>query len=331
MTEELKNRLDAAAKQVDSFIARLFPREMHQELHKASTHLLYAGGKRIRPFLVLASCELVGGNPEVAVPFAAAIELVHNFTLIHDDIIDRDKLRRGVATVHTLYGTPMAILAGDTLFAKAFESLMAAAGSVPPKRLLKAVDVMTKATIKVCEGQAMDMEFAHRLKVSEREYLMMIGKKTAALMVAASEMGAIVGGGTPLKVNRLRKAMEAAGLAFQMVDDILGLSADEQKLGKPVGSDIREGKRTLITIYGLNHAGRAERELIFRALGNSDATQEEIREAVDVLTRLGAINYVSLRAEAYRQKAKNELKKFSPSPVRESLLALVDYIVARDR
>ncbi len=331
MTEELRSMLDASSRQVDDFITKLFPDTVNQELREASMHLLSAGGKRLRPFLVLTSCELVGGEPDKAVPFAAAIELVHNFTLIHDDIMDRDDLRRGVPTVHKIYGTPMAILAGDTLFAKAFEALLRASGDVPPRRLLKAIEAVTKATFEVCEGQALDMEFSQRLRVSEREYMRMIEKKTAALMVAASEVGAIVGGGTSQKINRLRRAMRAAGLAFQMVDDILGLSADERKLGKPVGSDIREGKRTLITIYGLNRATREEREVIFRALGNSDATPEEIREAVGVLTRLGAIEYVSSMAEVYRQRARSELKKFNICSPRERLLALIDYIVERDR
>jgi len=331
MSEELRRSLDASSKQVDDFIAKLFPETGQQDLYKASMHLLSAGGKRLRPFLVLTSCELVGGEPGKAIPLAAAIELIHNFTLVHDDIMDQDHLRRGVPTVHKLYGTPMAILAGDTLFAKAYEAALEAAEGVSPKRLLRAVEVMTNAIVEICQGQALDMMFEQRSKVSEREYMEMIAKKTAALMVAASEIGAIVGGGTPREINRLRKAMRASGLAFQMVDDVLGLSADERRLGKPVGSDLREGKRTLITIHGLNHAGMMEKELIFRALGNRDATSEEICDAVGILTSLGAIEYVSAKAEAYNKKAKTELRKFGASPPREQLLALIDYMVARDR
>jgi len=333
MSEELKRSLDLSSKQVDDFIAKLFSEagQRDQDLWKASMHLLSAGGKRLRPFLVLTSCELVGGNPGKAIPLAAAIELVHNFTLVHDDIMDQDHLRRGVPTVHKLYGTPMAILAGDTLFAKAYEAALVAAEDVSPKRLLRSVEIITKTTIEICQGQALDMQFEQRSKVSEREYMEMIAKKTAALMVAASEIGAVVGGGTPREINRLRRAMMASGLAFQMVDDVLGLSADERRLGKPIGSDLREGKRTLITIHGLGRAGTMEKDLIFRALGNRDATFEEIREAVTLLTSLGAVDYVSAKAAAYNEKAKGELRKFPASPPRERLLDLLDYVVARDR
>ncbi len=331
MIEKLRSSLDACSKQVDEFISRLLPEERQEGLYRASTHLLSAGGKRLRPFLVLTSCDLVGGDSSKAVPLAAAIELIHNFTLIHDDIMDQDELRRGVPTVHRLYGTPLAILAGDTLFAKAYESALIATEGVSLRRLLEAFEVMTKATVHICEGQALDMTFEHRSKVTEREYLEMIEKKTATLLAAAATIGGIVGGGTSREVKRLGRAMRASGLAFQMVDDILGLTADENTLGKPVGSDIREGKRTLITIHGLNHAGRTEKDLIFRALGNRDATAEEIDEAVSVLTSLGSVAYVSSKADAYNRKAKKELQKFSPSTPRELLLELLDYVVERDR
>lgn len=331
MSEGLRSSLDACSKQVDEFIGKLFPEQRPQDLYKASTHLLSAGGKRLRPFLVLTCCELVGGDSRKAVPLAVAVELIHNFTLIHDDIMDQDDLRRGVPTVHKLYGTPMAVLAGDTLFAKAYESALGAAEGVSLKRLLEAFGVMTKATVQICEGQALDMAFEHRSKVTEREYLEMIEKKTATLLAAAATMGAIVGGGTPREVDRLGRAIRASGLAFQMVDDILGLTADEKTLGKPVGSDIREGKRTLITIYGLNHVGRTEKDLIFRALGNRDATTEEIGEAMRILTAVGAIAYVSAKAEVYNRRAKAELRKFRPSASRERLLELVDFVVERDR
>jgi len=329
MSEELVKALNDSTKQVNDLLYELLPERYPKDLYKASRHLIDAGGKRVRPFLVLTCCELVGGNPLKAIPLAAAIELIHNFTLVHDDIMDQDRLRRGVPTVHVLYGVPLGINAGDMLFAKAYEAALRAQRNVKPGRLFKALDVITEATITVCEGQALDMAFEGKMKVTEREYMDMVAKKTAALLVASACVGAIAGGGKSYEVARLGRAVRASGLAFQMVDDILGLTADEKVLGKPVGSDIREGKRTLIVIHGLNHAKKLQSETILRALGNRNASLEEITKAVNTLKSLGSIDYVAAKAEAFNQRAKSELRIFPSSNACERLLTLFDYIVER--
>jgi geranylgeranyl diphosphate synthase type I len=173
LNEFLLKQLNDVTQKVNLTINQIFTQEnTPKELYNASRHLMEAGGKRLRPFLVLKSCEIVGGEIEVALPIAVAIEFIHNFTLIHDDIIDNDDKRRKVQTVHVLWGIPIAITAGDMLFAKAYEAVLynIDCKKVTSKRLLKILDEITKATILVCEGQALDILYEHKQDVSEKEY-----------------------------------------------------------------------------------------------------------------------------------------------------------------
>ncbi|MBS7620428.1 polyprenyl synthetase family protein, partial [Candidatus Bathyarchaeota archaeon] len=216
----------------------------------AARHLLESGGKRIRPYILLKSCEIVGGDPNNAISFAAAVELLHNFSLIHDDIMDNDPLRRGVPTVHVKWGIPIAITSGDLLFAKTYESILKGKKISPltHDRFIECIERITTATISICEGQAMDLSFQSS-DVGEDDYLKMIDGKTASLFKACAEIGGIVGGGESTEVRILGEFAWNSGVAFQLIDDYLGLIGDEKTLGKPVGSDIREGKKTLIIIH----------------------------------------------------------------------------------
>ena len=329
---DLLSALNESSKRVTPLIEDLLVGKQPQDLYKASKHLVEAGGKHIRPFIALESCELVGADTEKALPIAAAVELIHNFTLVHDDIMDQDNRRRGVPTVHVLYGIPLAINAGDMLFAKAYEAaLQSPTKGVPPRKTLRALEVLTEATVAICEGQAMDMAFEKRNNVSEQEYMEMIEKKTATLLAASAEVGAIVGDGSSRQITRLSHAMRASGLAFQIVDDVLGVTADEKVLGKPIGSDVREGKRTLIVYHSLKHGSKRQRSILVEALGNKDATTDKIMETIEVLKSTGSVDYALKRADVLTQKAKKELEKFPSSDARNLLMSLVDYIVARDR
>ena len=332
MSQTLIKELNDVSKEVNLTINGIFEEVKPRELYDASKHLIDAGGKRLRPFLVLKSCEIVGGEAGVALPVAAAIEFIHNFTLIHDDIMDGDEKRRNVQTVHVLWGVPIAIVAGDMLFAKAYEILLRKIDleKVPSKRIIKVLEVAAEATVSVCEGQALDMQFEKRLDVSEEEYFDMTGKKTAALLQLAAKSGAIVGGGSPMQVSRLDKFAYYAGLAFQIRDDILGLTADEGVLGKPVGGDIRDGKRTLIIIHALAHADEVQRERILSVLGNREASLSEIEDAVETIQALNSIAYAAEKAEMLEEKAKLQLSSFPPTQIRETLLSLCDYIISRE-
>lgn len=332
MNEDLMKTVDEVALKVDSMIGKIIDAEREPRiLYKASLHLISAGGKRLRPYLAVKSCEVVGGLEADVLPVAAALELLHSFTLIHDDIMDQDEKRRGVSTVHALWGIPLAISAGDLLFAKVYEAVLCHTNfkRVPQERILRALTIITKATIAICEGQAMDVLFEKRKKISEGDYMKMISGKTSALFKASAQCGGIIGGGTSVQIQHLGNFAHYAGLAFQMVDDALGLIGDERTLGKPVGSDIREGKRTMIMVHALEHSDLEQKKIILSTLGNKRASADEIKRVIEIVSSLGSIDYVMKKAGAYVKKAKGELEVFPKSPAKKSLMSLVDFFVGR--
>ena len=332
LTQNLSEALATASKAVNHTLAEMFDDALEPtKLYAASKHLITAGGKRLRPYLVLEACKLVDGRPEDALRVAAAVELIHTFTLIHDDIMDSDDLRRGVPTVHTLWGTPIAISAGDLLFAKANEAILSSlkASKLSPRRILKIISLITQATISICEGQALDILYEERAIISKKEYFNTIAKKTAVLLETSARVGAIAGWGKAAQVRRVGRFAYYSGLAFQVIDDCLGLTADEKILGKPVGSDIREGKRTLIMIHALIHATTDQRKQIYAVLGRASSTPDEIDEVVQLVRSSGSLDYAFTQAEKLVVRAKRQLSPFPPSPSKENLLNLADYIISR--
>jgi geranylgeranyl diphosphate synthase type I len=329
VSQSLLAEINQAAEAVNMVIDGLFAdKPKPNTIYQASKHLICAGGKRLRPFLTLKACELVGGRIEDALPLAASIELLHNFTIIHDDIMDNDKKRRGVPTVHVLWGTPIAITAGDMLFAKAYEAALGSR-NVSPQHLIATMTIITNATILICEGQTSDMLFEQRTNVSEEEYMEMVYKKTAALFEAGAAAGALIGGGTPSQQARLSTLARSIGLAFQMVDDVLGLVGSENALGKPVGSDIREGKNTLLIIHALSQADQNLRTQILDVLGNRTVSEEQIKATIQIIRSLGSVDYVVDKAKVFSDKAKAQLTVFPPSPSKNVLIDLCDYIISR--
>ena len=303
------------------------------DLYTASAHLLKAGGKRLRPILLLTVARGYGLEEEKALPAAAAVELLHNFTLVHDDIMDRDPFRRNVPTVHSIWGEALAILAGDLLFSKAFEALLDLERSgIDHNLIVRATRRLAWASVTVAEGQALDMEFEKRIDVSEEDYMVMIDKKTAALFKAAAEIGAIIAGASEEQIRHIGEYSRLAGKAFQIRDDILGLVADERKLGKPVLSDIREGKRTILVIYALKHLDESRREKLLSILGNRSASVAELQYAANIIKETGAIQYAWEKAVDLINKAIEHLKKSGiDNEVYEMLEELAKYIVSREK
>jgi geranylgeranyl diphosphate synthase, type I len=328
--DAIKKKLVDSAKPVDAFIDEILTPRRPKILYEASRHLVLAGGKRLRPFLTLKACEAVGGDPMKAIPYAAAFEILHNFTLVHDDVMDNDPLRRGAPTVHTRWGVPMAICAGDLLFAKVFEAMAVyAPKNLSAKRVNACIAKATEATIELCEGQVLDVSFPNTEDVSEEDYITMVGGKTSALFKACAEVGAIVGGGKARQVNALGRFAWDAGIAFQIMDDYLGATADEKTLGKPVGSDIREGKKTIIMIHALRKAKPKQRERILAVLGNHSASKQEIEEVNRLLVEIGSVEYALKKGDKYIESAKRHFNKLSDSGAKSDLFALVDYFTAR--
>jgi geranylgeranyl diphosphate synthase type I len=295
-------------------------------LYKAAAHLPIQGGKRMRPFLVIKACQAVGGKVEDAVAAASAIELLHNFTLVHDDIMDNDLLRRGVPTVHTLWGIPVAILAGDLLFAESLHVLLS--GNGDPERLRRSAEILTRSTIALSEGQYMDMSFESRAEVSEEEYVDMVYRKTGALFQAGGEMGGVMGGGDDRSVKLLGTYGRNMGIGFQIFDDYLGMTSSENVLGKSVGNDIREGKKTLIVIRAMQTSAR---DNLLGVLGKKDATDSEIVSLLEVLKEQGVLDYVFKKAKNYVDKARTAILGLPQSPARATLSELADYAISREK
>jgi geranylgeranyl diphosphate synthase type I len=225
----------------------------------------------------------------------------------------------------------MAILAGDLLFAKVYDIMARhAPRGVGAADVVRCFDCTTQATLTLCRGQALDMEFPDAKEVSEDDYVSMVGDKTSALFRACAQVGAILGGAGDEQVEALGGFAWDAGIAFQIVDDVLGLTADEAALGKPVGSDIREGKKTLMVIHALKHAGKRQREALLGALGVEEATEEATAAAVEALRASGSIAHAREKAAGYAEAAYAKLDVLPDSGAKRDLRALVDYFVNRE-
>ena len=330
LDQHLNKELKETSEKVKSFLGKVLSIKKPETLYEASAYLIKAGGKMLRPYLTIKSCEVVGGEAIKALPAAAAIEILHTFTLIHDDIMDEDPVRRGVPAVHVKWGLPVAIMAGDMLFAKVYETIAEelTQKNVPPEKIVKVTSLISKAAITICEGQTMDMSFSKTEDVSEEEYIEMVKKKTSCLFKTAAMVGGLIGGGLEWQIKRLGDYAEFSGIAFQIVDDVLGLEADEKTLGKPVGSDLREGKKTLPIIFALKKANQQQKKIILDAMrGNS--TQKNILEAKKVIEELGSITYAIEKAKKYTEKALKQLESLPQNQARKSLENLAKFVVER--
>ncbi|HOW14356.1 polyprenyl synthetase family protein [Methanosarcina sp.] len=318
----LVNEIKKRSSHVDAAIDELLPVTRPEELYRASRYLVDAGGKRLRPAVLILAAEAVGSDLKSVLPAAVAVELVHNFTLIHDDIMDKDDIRRGMPAVHVKWGEAGAILAGDTLYSKAFEILSKVENE--PARVLKCMDILSKTCTEICEGQWLDMDFETRKKVTESEYLEMVEKKTSVLYAAAAKIGAILGGASDEVAEALSEYGRLIGIGFQMYDDVLDMTAPEEVLGKVRGSDLMEGKHTLIVINAF------EKGVKLDIFGKGEATLAETEAAVRTLTECGSLDYVKNLAISYINEGKAKLDVLRDCPEKELLLQIADYMISRE-
>jgi len=298
-----------------------------KELQAPMLHLIRAGGKRIRPAICLLACRCVGGEEKDALLPALAVELIHNFSLVHDDIMDGDLMRRGKPTTHAAYGIPLSINAGDALFAKAFCAI--AEAPLEPAKKETVLKLLSACVFQVCAGQAMDLGFPARARVSVGDYLEMVEKKTGVLLEAAANIGAVCGGGNEKEVRALGKFAHNIGIAFQIQDDIIGIAGKTENTGKAVGNDIREGKKTIIVLHALENLPAKERNILEMALGNKKATKKQITAAVSLLEKCGSIAYAKEQAGALVREATAALDIFQGSETKRLLVELGDFIVKR--
>ena len=294
----------------------------HVELIPAiSAHLIAAGGKRLRPMLTLASAKLCGHEGSRHINLAAAVEFMHTATLLHDDVVDESTLRRGMSTANALWSNKASVLVGDFLFSRAFE-LMVKDGS------LDILQILSSATSTIAEGEVMQLASSHDLGLSQETYLKIIDAKTARLFSAATEVGAVVGGADDAMRRALGCFGHTLGIAFQLMDDVLDYTADQEKLGKAVGDDFREGKVTLPVILAYKKgAGTAFWKKAFEEGIRNDET---LSQATGLLKESGALLKTKQIAQDFVDQALECLKIFPNSSLKEALQELAYFSLHRE-
>ncbi len=298
------------------------------KLYEAANHLIKHGGKRLRPYMLIKSCQMLGGNARTAMPAAAAVEMIHNFTLVHDDIMDNDEIRHGVPTVHKKFGLPVAILAGDVLFSKAYQSVIRA--KVPPEATVQLVSRLAEACVDICEGQILDIRMAERKKIPSRiEYHKMINKKTGALFEVSCAMGAICATQNRQEITRLAVFGRCMGVAFQMIDDLIGVMGDPKVTKKPVGNDLREGKKSLPILLAMKVARGRDKQNIMSTFGNPKVSNRDLLKAVDIIQSLGIDKEIRLEANLYASHAGTIISKYNGT-AKQDLQKLLEFVVLRD-
>jgi len=298
-----------------------------KKLYDAAGHLIINGGKRLRPYMLIRSCQILGGKSSTAMIAASAVEMVHNFTLVHDDIMDNDEMRHGVPTVHKKFGMPIAILAGDVLFSKAFQII--SESKLSPNANTNLISRLAKACVDVCEGQLLDIKMADEKRIpTESEYITMIGKKTAALFDVSCAMGAICATNKPKDISNLSTFGRNLGIAFQITDDLIGVMGDPKVTKKPVGNDLREGKKSLPILMAIKLAKGNEKKIILKAFGNSKISKKDLNRAVEVIRSLGIEEKVRNQALKYAEKSEKSLTKYKGN-AKVELTALLDFVVKR--
>ncbi len=357
VTVDFFGELRLREQRVSAHLAQPRYRSWFRPEHLERAALLYPerGGKRLRPAVLLFSCGAVGGHEEIALPAAAGVELFHTWTLVHDDVIDRDAKRRGGPTVHefgaqlardefqmegpdaTKYGSDLAILAGDVqqgwsvcLFAELVDR------GVAPDVVLALIRRLESHVLnELIRGELLDVQYAQLSmdRLNEDAILEMLWLKTGILYEFAAAAGAMIGLGTPdvehETVRSIGRFASECGTAFQLQDDILGLVGDETKLGKPIGSDIREGKGTVIVCHALTQANASQRETLAAVLGNHEASDDDVRRAMGLLRDLGGVEYTNDLAKRAIERATPHLDVLPPSSYKDLLLSWAEYMTER--
>ena len=301
--------------------------KMKQErLHGAMTHLFAGGGKRLRAILPRLVGEAVGEVHEGHYTLGACIEIIHNFTLVHDDIMDQDPIRRGLDAVHVAYDDATAINAGDAMLAVGFE-ILAESPHIEPENLAFLVGSIGEMVRKVAEGQMVDIEFENREDVSEADYVSMIKGKTSAMFETCAMTGAKLAGADDVTVENMAQWGLNLGLCFQMMDDLIDITGDTETLGKPAGSDVVQGKRTLIAIHALECS--SELPMFTKVFGAGECSDENLAQAVSELESSGSIDYAKQRAMNYHSLAHSCLDKLEDSPALSILRELTDFQLIR--
>ncbi len=284
-------------------------------------YIISAGGKRIRPALVLLMANAWGYRGEDHFKLAAVVEFIHTATLLHDDVVDESDLRRGRKTANAMFGNAASVLVGDFVYSRAFQMMV----SVNSMRVMQ---ILADATNVIAEGEVLQLMNMHDPDVTEERYLQVIRSKTAKLFEAATELGSLIAGAPEPQVTAAAEYGRSLGTAFQLIDDVLDYSGDSGAIGKNVGDDLREGKPTLPLIYLMQHGSAQQRALVRECIANGD--EAHFDEVLTAITSSGALDYTRRQAEAARDRAIEAIAGFPAGPCKDALQALANFAVDRN-
>jgi len=322
----LKSALINHKEIVEKEIMKSMNKIRQERLHGAMTHLFSGGGKRYRAILPRLVGEAIGNAHDGHYTLGSSIEIIHNFTLVHDDIMDQDPIRRGLNAVHVEYDDATAINAGDAMLAVGFE-ILADSEDISPENLKFLVQSIGEMVRRVAEGQQEDFDFEKRDYVSEEEYIAMIAGKTSAMFETCAETGAKLAGADSKTVEEMADWGLKLGLCFQLMDDLIDITGDTETLGKPAGSDVVQGKKTLIAIHALDSGN--DLPTFSKVYGQGECSDEDLERAVEELRNNGSIDYAMDRAMRYHSEAHKILDGLVPSPALEVLRQLTDMQLTR--
>jgi octaprenyl-diphosphate synthase len=294
-----------------------------EAINYINQYLQAGGGKRLRPILVLLSGRMLGEPNPTLVRMAAVVEMIHTATLVHDDVIDLAKTRRGRPSINVVWGNHTSVLSGDWLYMQAFQLALR-------ERSFPMLDLLINLTQMMVEGELLQLERIGKIAVTEADYFELIDRKTASLFSACARLGAMSAGAGDTVEMRMGDYAWNLGIAFQLVDDILDFTSREKILGKPVGNDLREGKVTLPLIYALETADAEERKLVETVLADGNYDQVPFSKIIHILHRHRGIERAQERAQAFTEKARCIIATFPASPYQRALNAVTDMVTARD-
>jgi len=322
MNSKLQSYLNVIDESVQNFQLPKNPKQLYEPMR----YILALGGKRIRPVLTLMACELFKGEHSTAKNAALAVELFHNFSLVHDDIMDQAPLRRGEPTVHKKWNENIAILSGDALLIESYKLLC----SYDAKLSQKLLHIFNTTASEVCEGQQTDMDFETQKIVSIDEYVEMIRKKTAVLLGCSLKMGALVGGASDKVADDLYQFGVNLGIAFQLQDDILDVYADQSKFGKQVGGDIIANKKTYLLLLAHQNANENQKSVLEKSISESDASIK-VQHIMAVYNELKIQEKATSKMNAFYEIAMNNLKHLSlPEEKKQPLKDLAEFLMGRE-
>jgi geranylgeranyl pyrophosphate synthase len=324
-SKSVQKRLSQYRDALNERTTAVFRDRKPNSLYDPVRYVVSSGGKQLRPVLLLACCEAVGGDFRSLLDVAVALECVHNFTLVHDDIMDEDDLRRGRQTVHKKWNENTAILTGDALLVKAFELL----SSVEERKMPYMIGEFSSGILEICEGQVLDKEFEKRETVSVEEYYDMIAKKTGRLFSLSCQLGAYLGDGSAEQIKALEQYGNRIGFAFQIQDDVLDLISRDDVLGKNIGSDLRGGKKTFLVSYALDHLHAEELQLFNSILALKSPAKSDFEQFIQLCKKSGTFDAAETEIQQALAAARRNLSLIKTSVAKDILIALLDQIETR--